>query len=155
MKRTFLLSGIIILLASCSSHEVEKSHLLEYRKNGIFCSPSGYAVKYTAYQNSVEKSNIWNIYGYGADSISIWVPDSTLTKSTYAYPSFSVMCKTSDSRIYRATSGEFRLLGIKVFDLVGDFHFKLKNIENPNDSLTITEGYFMTYLQYQDSLLAK
>jgi hypothetical protein len=156
MKRTIFISGIIsILLSSCGSHEVEKSHLLEYRNNGVYSSAIGYAVKYTAYKNSVKKSYIWNIYGSDGDSISMWVPDTTLTKNIYVYPSFSVMYRTSDSRIYHATSGEFRLLGIEVSDLVGDFHFKLKNVVNPNDSLTITEGYFTIYLQYQDSLLSK
>jgi len=156
MKRTILFSGIIsILLSSCGTHEVEKSHLLEYRNNGVYSSAKGYAIKYTAYKNSVKKSYIWNIYGSGGDSISMWVPDTTLIKNTYAYPAFSVMYRTSDSRIYHATSGEFRLLGLQVSDLEGDFHFKLKNVANPNDSLTITEGYFTIYLQYQDSLLAK
>jgi hypothetical protein len=156
MKRTILFSGLIfILLTSCGTHEVQKSHLLEYRNNGIYNSTQGYAVKYTAYKNSVKKSYIWNIYGSGGDSISMWVPDTSLVKNTYTYPAFSVRFRTSDSRIYHATSGEFRLLGLQVPDLVGDFHFKLKNVANSNDSLTITEGYFTIYLQYQDSLLAK
>jgi hypothetical protein len=156
MKRTILFSGIIsILLSSCGSHEVEKSHLLEFWKNGVYSSTHGYAVKYTAYKNLVKKSYIWNIYGSGGDSLSMWVPDTTLTKNTYVYPAFSAMYKTSDSRIYHATSGEFRLLGLKVPDIAGDFKFKLKNVANPNDSLTITDGYFMIYLQYKDSLLAK
>jgi hypothetical protein len=156
MKRTILFSGIIsILLSSCSSHEVEKSHLLEYWNNGVYSSAHGYAVKYTAYKNSIKKSYIWNISGSGGDSLSMWVSDTTLIKNTYSYPAFSIMYRSRDSRIYHATSGEFRLLGIKVPDIVGDFNFKLKNVANPNDSLMITAGYFMIYLQYKDSLLAK
>jgi hypothetical protein len=156
MKRTIFISGIIIiLLSSCSSHEVEKSHLLEYKKDGVYSSASGYAVRYAAYKNSVKKSYIWNIYGRSGDSISMWVSDTTFIKNTYTYPAFSVMYRTSDSRIYHATSGEFRLLGIKVPDIVGDFKFKLKNVANPDDSLMITEGYFMIYLLYRDSILVK
>lgn len=156
MKKTIYVSGIIsILLSSCSSHEVEKSHLLEFWKNGVYSSTRGYAVKYTAYKKLVKKSYIWNIYGGGGDSLSMWVSDTTLIKNTYTYPAFSVLYRTRDSRIYHATTGEFRLLGIKVPDIVGEFNFKLKNVANPSDSLMITAGYFMIYLQYIDSLLTK
>jgi hypothetical protein len=156
MKRTILFSGIIsILLASCGSHEVEKSHLLEYWNNGVYSSAAGSAVKYSSYKNSVLKSYIWNIYGSGVNSISMWVPDTTFVKNTYTCPAFSVTYKTSDSKTYHASVGEFRLLGLNNGDLAGDFHCTLKNAANPNDSLMITKGYFMIYLQYHDSLLAK
>ena len=156
MKRAIFMSGIVsIFLSSCGSHEVAKSHLLEYWNNGVYSSARGYAVKYTAYKNLVKKSYIWNIYGSGGDSISMWVSDTTLVKNTYVYPAFSVLYRTSDFRIYHATDGELHLLGLQIFDKVGDFHFKLKNVANPNDSLMITKGYFTIYLQYKDSLLAK
>jgi hypothetical protein len=156
MKRSILLSGIASLfLISCGTHEVEKSHLLEYHNNGVYSSSKGYAVKYTAYKNSVKKSNIWSIYETGSDAISIWAPDSTFTKNTYTYPAFSAVYKTSGSKTYHATEGVFRLLGMAVSDIEGDFQCKLKNIANANDSLMITSGYFRIYLQYQDSLLTK
>jgi hypothetical protein len=156
MKRTIFFSAIVsIILSSCSNHEVVRSHLLEYRNNGVYSSLKGYAVKYTAYKNLVKKSNIWNIYETGSNAIVIWVPDTTFAKNTYTYPAFSVEYKTGDSRTYHATEGQFRLLGLDVGDLIGDFHFKLKNVANANDSLMITEGYFRIFLQYQDSLFTK
>jgi hypothetical protein len=156
MKKAIILSGIAsLILVSCSTHEVEKSHLLEYRVNGVYSSSRGYAVKYTAYKNDVAKRNIWNIYQTGTDAISIWVPDSTFTKNTYEYPDFSAEYITSGSKTYHATAGQFRLLGIEMGDLMGDFQCKLKNNSNPNDSLMITAGYLRIYLEYQDSLLIK
>lgn len=156
MKRTIFFSAIIsILLPSCGNHEVERSHLLEFRNNGIYSSSRGHAIKYSAYKNDVKKSNIWNIYETGSDAIVIWVPDTTFAKNTYTYPAFSVEYITGDSRTYHATEGEFRLLGIEAGDLIGDFHCKLKNVTNVNDSLMITEGYFRIFLQYQDTLLTK
>jgi hypothetical protein len=156
MKWNIFFSGVAyLLLISCSTHEVGKSQLLEYRNNGMYLSSKGYAVKYAAYKNSVKKSNIWSIYETGSDAISILAPDSTFVKNTYTYPALSVIYKTSGSKTYHATEGEFRLLGMTVGDIEGDFHCKLKNIANANDSLMITEGYFRIYLQYKDSLLTK
>ncbi|MGD0341475.1 MAG: hypothetical protein ABSA76_07195 [Bacteroidales bacterium] len=156
MKRSIQLSVIIsIILASCGSREVEKSRLLEFWKNGNYTSATGYAVKYTAYKNSVRKSFIWNIYGNGADTISMWVSDTTFKKNTYLYPAFSARYKTSDSKTYNATAGQFSLQGLAEFDIVGDFKFTFKNVVNPNDSIMITEGYFRIYLVYQDSILTK
>jgi len=121
----------------------------------MYASSKAYAVKFSAYKNDVKKSNIWNIYETGTDAVVIWAPDSTFAKNTFTYPAFLVEYKTSDSRTYHATEGQFRLLGIEIGDLIGDFHFKLKNVANANDSLMITAGYFRIYLQYQDSLLTK
>jgi hypothetical protein len=156
MKGTILFSVIVsMLLTSCGSHEVERSHLLEYRINGVYTSFGGLAVKYSAYKNDVLKRNIWNIYETGSDAISFWVPDSTFTKNSYTYPAFSVEYKTGGSKTYHATEGEFRLLGLEMWDIIGDFHCKLKNVVNPDDSLMITDGYFRIFLEYRDSLLAK
>jgi len=150
----FYLMLFPVLLASCDSHEVQKSHLLEYWLNGVYTSTPAEAIKYTEWKNGVKKANLWNIYETGSTGISITVPDSTFTKNTYDYPSFSAVLKTS-SGTYRASSGQFRLLGIQISDLTGDFHFKMKNITNPDDSLMVTEGYFVIYLDYRDSTLLK
>lgn len=156
MKRTIIISAIAsLMLISCGRHEVEKSRLIEYRNNGVYSSSKGYAVKYTAYKNDVKKSYIWNIYETTSDAFSIWVSDTTLIKNTYEYPAFTAIYKTSGSKTYHATSGQFRLLGIKAGDLSGDFHCNMKNISDSNDSIAITAGFFTIYLEFQDSLLVK
>lgn len=156
MKRSIFYTCLAaLLMVSCDSTEVTKSSLLEYRNNGAYASSKGFAVKYTAYKNTTVKANIWHIYETGSDAINIWVPDTTLTKNTFEIPSFKAVLKTSAAKTYQASSGQFRLLGMEANDLSGDFHFRMKNISDPNDSITISEGYFRIYLDYKDSTLVK
>jgi hypothetical protein len=158
LKKSFLLTCTIFILISCTE-ETQRSHLLEFKINNQIYSYEGYAFRYNCYLNNISKGYDWHVFNSGKNAIYIQTYDSTLKKYVYQYPSFratfTVGQSAGESKTYRATTGELRLLGQEMGDLIGDFHFKMKNILDPLDSLMIGEGYFKIWLEYRDSVLIK
>lgn len=159
MKRTAIVFiPLILLLVSCY-REVERSRLLEFRINGQYYSFSGYATRYYIYKGGKLKAYGWKIYDKDEDSLVIRACDTTLTKNTYNVPAFNatyyVKPDAGDYKIYDATNGEFRLLGMQAGDIIGDYHCTVKNRIDSKDSIMIQDGYFRIWLDYQDSVLTK
>jgi hypothetical protein len=149
---------LLFLMFSCVK-ETPKAHLLEFRINSRFNSYEGFACRYTEIESGVNKAYDWHVYNLGKNSLYIQAYDPTLTNLVFPFPSFqaryTVERSGGDSTIYKASSGEFRLLGKKSEDISGDFHFTLKNTENPDDSLVFTDGYFRICLEMHDRILPK
>jgi hypothetical protein len=159
MKKIFAFtSGCLILLSSCGYREVSHARLIEFRTDGVYNSYTGYAKRYSVYVNSIRKGNLWHIYDKQGD-FSIWARDTTLLKTQYDYPAFNASMVVTPTggptKLYTATSGQFRMIGLMEADITGDFHFKVKNNGNANDSLMLTQGYFRIYLEFADTVLAK
>lgn len=145
----------LILLASCTSHEVSRARLLEYKTDGMLNTYSGYIKRYSVYVNSVKKGNLWHLYDK-SENLNIWARDTTMLKTQYNFPEFSATMVVTPTggptKLYTASSGRFRMLGLMEADLTGDFYFWLKN---GSDSTYITEGYFRIFLEFADTTLTK
>jgi hypothetical protein len=141
------------LLISCTE-ETPRAELLEYNLGGTLYTPKGYAYRYTDYSGSEKKGFDWHIYNLGQRSLYIQAYDASYTKTVFTYPDFEarliVEMADGKSKVYQTTSGEFRITGQEMGDVIGDFHFKVKNITNPLDSLMINSGYFRIWLERYD-----
>jgi hypothetical protein len=158
-KVLFILICSLSLIISCTK-ETPRAELLEYNIDGQLYTYKGYAYRYTDYNtNNISQGYDWHIYNLGQGSLYIQAYDSTYTKTIYAYPAFEAKftCELADgkSKIYQATTGEFRILGQEMGDVLGDFHLKVKNIQDPLDSLMITAGYYRIWLERSDRIFTK
>ncbi|MCX6332990.1 MAG: hypothetical protein NT092_01635 [Bacteroidia bacterium] len=157
-KSLFALICTIALFVSCTE-ETPRAELLEYNIGGNKYSYKGYAYKYTDYTGNEKQGLDWHIYNLGQSALYIQAYDASFTKTIFPYPSFeakfTVELADGKSKIYQATAGEFRITGQEMGDVVGDFHFKVKNIVNPLDSLMITAGYYRIWLERYDRVFSK
>jgi hypothetical protein len=158
MKKYLLLICPFLMLVSCVK-EREKSQLIEYEIDGQTYAYTGYAIRYNDHVNDISKGIDWHVYNLGQTTLYIQAYDSSFSETLFAYPAFqavlNVELKNGNSKTYIATAGEFRLLGQQVGDLTGDFHFKMKNILNPLDSVMIDNGYFRIWLEEYDRYFTK
>jgi hypothetical protein len=159
MKKALLaLLCSLTLIISCTE-ETPRAELLEYRIGGNLYSYKGYAFRYTDYTNNEKQGYDWHIYNLGQSSLYIQAYDSTYTKTIYPYPEFeaefTVELSNGNSKVYKATAGEFRIIGQEMGDVLGDFHFKVKNILDPLDSLMITSGYYRIWLEKYDRIFTR
>lgn len=158
MKKSLIIICSAFFLVSCVK-ETPKARLLEFEIDGHLYSYEGYAYRYNDYNGTVKLGYDWNIYNSGQSSINIQAFDDTFTKTVFAYPdfwvTFTVEIAQGQSKTYEATGGELRFLGQKSGDITGDFHFKMKNVLNPLDSVMIQNGYFRIWLEKGDRLLSK
>jgi len=152
-KFFFALFCALALFISCTE-ETPRAELLEYNINSQIYSNKGYAYKYTDYIGSEKQGIDWHIYNLGQSSLYIQAYDKSYAKTLFDYPAFeakfTVELADGKSKIYQATAGQFRITGQEMGDVIGDFHFKVKNIENPADSIMINAGYFRIWLEKYD-----
>jgi hypothetical protein len=158
MKRNILIFFTVLLLVSCTK-ERAKSRLIEYEIGEQTYSFEGFAIRYTDYVNDESKGYDWHIYNEEQDRLYIQAYDSTFTRTTFAFPSFQAVLDVELpkglSKTYKATTGEFRITGLDMGDVVGDFRLKMKNMLDPEDSLMITNGYFRIYLEHYSRVFTK
>lgn len=155
MNKLTLLLILILLLPSCTD-EPEKNRLLEATVNGQINTFSGIARKYTDYTAGTKTGVEYNIFSSDANSLSIEAYDDTFSEISFPFPEFSATWRQElgggQSKTYNAVSGHFRILGNEHGNLRGEFSFKVKNIDDPLDSLMITDGYFDIYLEESDRM---
>ena len=156
MKKSLLaLISALALLISCTE-ETPRAELLEYNIGGNLYTYKGYAYRYTDYIVNDKQGFDWHIYNLGQNSLYIQAYDATYTKTIFTYPAFEarfiVEMADGKSKVYQTSSGEFRITGQEMGDVIGDFHFKVKNIANPLDSLMINSGYFRIWLERYDRI---
>jgi len=154
MKKSILpLLCALTLVISCTE-ETPRAELLEYNVGGNLYTPKGYAYRYTDYSGIEKKGFDWHIYNLGQSSLYIQAYDTTYTKTIFTHPAFearfTIELADGKSKVYQASSGEFRITGQEMGDVIGDFHFKVKNVANPLDSLMINSGYFRIWLERYD-----
>jgi hypothetical protein len=154
MKRAvFAILSLLILAISCTE-ETPRAELLEYRIGTKLYSNKGYAYKYSDYKQNIKEGFDWHIYNLGQTSLYMQAYDSTFEETMFYVPdieaTLTVELPDGNSKLYRAVSGDFRIIGQEMGDVLGDFHLKMKNIENPLDSLLITDGFFRIWLLRYD-----
>lgn len=158
MKK-YLLLCVPLFIVSCTVEEVQKARLLEYDIKGQTFSYEGYAFRYNDYVNNIKIGYDFHIYNLGQSALSIEAFDSTFAKMVYNFPEFEAEYRVEmpygQSKTYKASRGQFRFLGTQLSDLTGDFHFTVKNVMNPNDSIIISNGYFRIYLDQRDRVFSK
>ncbi|MCU0474341.1 MAG: hypothetical protein MUC93_13435 [Bacteroidales bacterium] len=158
MKKSLFIICTAFFLFSCTE-EVPKARLLEFKINGQLNSYEGYAYRYTDYNDDAKLGYDWHIYNLGQNALYIQAYDNTFTKTSFSYPEFqikyTVELTEGQSKTYEAAGGQFRLLGQEMGDISGDFHFKMKNILNPLDSVMINEGYFRIWLEKRDRIFSE
>ena len=158
MKKSTLIICSAFFLFSCTE-EVPKARLLEFKINGQLYSYEGYAIRYCDYNGDAKLGYDWHIYNLGQNALDIQAYDNTFTKTTFSYPGFqikyTVELSAGQSKIYESAGGLLRLLGQESGDVSGDFHFKMKNILNPLDSVMIDDGYFRIWLEKRDRVFSK
>jgi hypothetical protein len=152
--RQILFICFLLLFISCEKEEPQRVRLLEFEIDSQFVSYEGYALCYNDIKNEKSIGYDWHIYNTSQNALYIQVYDSTFTREVFAYPAFqakyTIELTGGQSKNYQATDGQFRLLGPKEGDATGDFHFKMKNIANPSDSIMIENGYFRIWLEKYD-----
>jgi len=155
MNKLSLILILILLTASCTE-EPEKNRLLEATVNGQIRTFNGVAKKYTDYAAGIKTGVEYNIFSNDGNSISIEAYDDSFTLTTFPFPAFNAIYKKEvgggQSVTYNAVSGQFRILGSEHGNLRGEFSFKVKNINDPLDSLMITDGYFDIFLEESDRM---
>jgi len=158
MKKSLLIICLSFFIISCTE-EVPKARLLEFKINGQLYSNEGYAYRYSDYNGDVKLGYDWQIYNLGQNALLIQAYDNTFTKTIFSFPDFQIKYTLElpggQSKIYEAAGGQFRLLGQEMGDATGDFHFKMKNILNPLDSVMIEDGYFRIWLEKSDRVFSK
>ena len=150
MKKIPVFLILFASLISCTE-ETPRSKLLEYRIGTKTYSYDGVAKRYSDYKGSVKEGFDWHIFNHGQTSVYIQAYDSTFTENLFIYPDFeavlTVELPDGNSKTYKAVDGQFRITGQEMWDVLGDFHFKVKNIADPLDSLMITEGFYRIFLE--------
>jgi hypothetical protein len=158
MKKSILLICSLCLIMSCVK-EREKARLLEYEIKGQLYSYEGFAFRYNDYVSNISKGYDWHIYNLGQNSLYIQAYDTTFNNTLFNYPSFQAEYKVElpagKAKTYRVSSGQFRIVGSEMGDIIGDFRFIVKNELNPLDSLVINNGYFRIYLEKRDRVFSK
>jgi hypothetical protein len=159
MRKYLLLIILPLIFVSCTPEERQKARLLEYEIDGQVYSFEGYAFRYNDYINNIRKGYDFHIYNLGQNALSIQAYDSTFAKMVYNFPEFEaeyrVELPAGQSKTYKASRGQFRFLGTQLSDLTGDFHFTVKNVLNPDDSIKINNGFFRIYLDQRDRVFSK
>jgi hypothetical protein len=157
-KVLFTIVCITSIFISCVK-ETPRSALIEFNIGDKLYSYPGYAYRYRDFVGDESKGYDWHIYNLGQSALYIQAYDSTFIKTIFAWPAFealfTVELANGKSKTYQATSGEFRITGQEMGDAVGDFHFKVKNVANPLDSLMITQGYYRIWLEQNDRYFLK
>lgn len=158
MRKLISLTLTIFLVLSCE-REPDKNALLEAEFNGQIRSFKATAVRYTDYVTGQKTAYDYHISSAGSQSLSIEVYDDTFSKVIFPYPGFEatyiVELSGGVSKTYEAVAGEFRIIEENEGNFRGDFHFKVKNISDPTDSVMITDGYFDIYLKKEDRTFPK
>jgi hypothetical protein len=158
MRKSIFLICSLVLLISCNE-EFPKARLLEFKINGQIYSFEGYSYRNNDYKNNTLVGYDWHFYNFGNKAMNIHAYDSSLIKVAYTCPEFeaiyTIKSSATDSVTYKAVSGQFRNTGFEMGEIMGDFHFKMKNILNPLDSLMITEGYFRIYLDQFNRVISR
>jgi hypothetical protein len=158
MKKAILFICALCLLNSCVK-EREKARLLEYEIKTQLYTFEGFAFRYNDYVNNVSQGYDWHIYNLGQSALNIQAYDDSFTKTLFNYPDFqtefTVELVGGNSKLYKSSSGQFRITGQEMGDVIGDFHFTMKNVLNPLDSLVITNGYYRIYLERRDRVFSK
>jgi hypothetical protein len=159
MKKSLLsLICTLTLFISCTK-ETPMSKLLEYNIGSKIYSYDGVAYRYTDYKGSEKQGFDWHIYNHGQTSIYIQAYDTTYIENVFDFPAFEAMLTVElpdgKSKIYQATAGQFRITGQEMWDVLGDFHFTMKNVANPLDSLMITQGFYRIFLEDHNRYFSK
>jgi hypothetical protein len=158
MKKFLSIIVTLGILLSCTK-EVPKAQLLEFEINGKLFSNGGYAYRYSDFNNDANLGYDWHIYNLGQNALYIQAYDYTFTKLLFNYPefqvNFTIELPEGISKTYKAAGGQFRILGQEMGDLTGDFHFKMKNVLNPLDSIMIENGYLRIWLEKRDRVFTK
>jgi|PlaIllAssembly_1097288.scaffolds.fasta_scaffold416444_1 hypothetical protein len=145
--------ALLLLVASCQV-EAPRAALIEFTVGSDKKSYVGTMIRYRDFVNGTEAGFDWHVFNEGKYSMYIQAYDNTFEKKLFNHPEFtavmSVELKDGASKTYQATSGQFRLLGMEVGEQAGDFSFKMKNINNPDDSLMVYNGFFRIQLDYAD-----
>lgn len=152
------LAIVISLMASCVE-ETPRAELLEYNIGGKLYSYSGIAERYRDIADNTRQGYDWHIYNNNMYSLSIQAYDTSFEKSIFPFPLFEarlgVELPGGQSKTYHAVAGEFRITGQDMGDVIGDFHFKMRNEADPLDSLMITEGFYRIWLERSDRYFSK
>jgi hypothetical protein len=158
MKSTIFLICALALLPSCVK-ERDKATLLEYEIGTQLNSYLGLAYRYTDYVNNERQGYDWHIFNQGQNALYIQAYDAGTTKTLFNYPDFeaelTIELQGGNSKIYKSSAGLFRIVGQEMGDVIGDFHFTMKNIINPLDSIVIKNGYFRIFLERRDRVFSK
>jgi hypothetical protein len=158
MNKPGLLLVIMLLLPSCTE-EPELNRLLEAMIDSQIHTFNGIARKYTDYKAGQKTGVEYHIFNNGSNSFSIEAYDETFTRTTFSFPEFTGTWKqeftAGQPKTYTAVSGRLRILGNTGGNLRGDFSFKARNIQNPLDSVMITDGYFDIFLEETDRTVTK
>jgi len=154
MKRLTCLLCSAILIIGCEKEPVTKNSLLEAEIDGHIHTLRGTAKKITDYVNGIKTGYDYNIYNVDKQSLFIEAYDDTFTKMTFVFPDtkarYILQLPQGASKTYEAVEGSFRILGEEQGIIRGDFSFKVKNVNDPQDSVMITDGYFHIALIRED-----
>lgn len=157
-KLIFSLTCALTLFISCTK-ETPRAKLLEFKIGDKTYSYDGFAYRYTDIKGSDKQGFDWHIYNHGQTSIYIQAYDITYIENVFDFPAFearlTVELPDGKSKIYQAAAGQFRITGQEMWDVLGDFHFKMKNITDANDSLMITQGFYRIFLEDHNRYFSK
>lgn len=159
MKRMLILSLLASAFIISCTEEAPRSKLLEYNIGSKIYSYDGTALRYSDYKGNVKKGFDWHFFNHGQISLYIQAYDTTFTENVFDFPAFeavlTVELPDGNSKTYRAADGQLRITGKEMWDVIGDFHFKVKNIANPLDSLMITEGFYRIFIEDYNRYFSK
>jgi len=159
MKKILILLILVSAFIISCTEETPRSKLLEYNIGSKIYSYDGTAFRYSDYKGNVKKGFDWHFYNHGQTSLYIQAYDTTFTENVFDFPAFeavlTVELPDGNSKTYKATAGQFRITGQEMWDVIGDFHFKVKNITDPIDSLMITEGFYRIFLEDYNRYFSK
>lgn len=158
MTKAIFIICALSLLPSCEK-EREKGRLLEYEIKTQLYTYEGFAYRYNDYVNNLSEGYDWHIYNLGQSALNIQAYDESFTKTLFNYPDFqaefTVELAGGNSKLYKSSAGQFRITGQETGDVIGDFHFIVKNVNDPLDSLVINNGYYKIYLERRDRIFSK
>jgi hypothetical protein len=159
MKRIMHFLIFVFALNISCTEEAPRSKFLEYNIGSKIYSYDGAAFRYSDFKENEKQGFDWHFYNHGQTSIYIQVYDSTFIENVFNFPAFEALLTVElpdgNSKTYKAVAGQFRITGQEMWDVLGDFHFKVKNIADPVDSLMITEGFYRIFLEDHNRYFSK
>lgn len=159
MKRLLIFLILTPALIISCTEEAPRSKLLEYKIGTKTYSYEGTAFRYSDYKGNEKQGFDWHIYNHGQTSLYIQMYDSTFIENVFDFPAFdavlTVEMPDGKSKTYKADDGRLRITGQEMWDVIGDFHIRVKNISDPLDSLMITEGFYRIFVEDYNRYFSK